>query len=255
MTYKPYHIYGEDRPGRWIITVDHARNTVPLEINQGDLGLDPTDMERHIAYDIGALGVSLRLGELMNAPVIASNFSRLVIDPNRGANDPTLIMRLYDGTLIPANAEIDDREELRRKEAYYDPYHRALAQLADSREDPILLAMHSFSPRLNGKAPRPWEVAVLHAAHDRRDLGPHVISRLRQESDLTVGDNEPYHGHLPGDSVDRHALRNDRMNVLIEVRQDLIADSAGQHAWAERLAPALTDALTKSGYEKRLEHH
>ena len=253
MTYKPYHIYGEDRPGRWIITVDHARNTVPLEINQGDLGLAPADMERHIAYDIGALGVSLRLGELMNSPVIASNFSRLVIDPNRGANDPTLIMRLYDGTLIPANAEIDLQEEQRRKSCYYDPYHAALAQLADSREDPIILAMHSFSPRLNGKAQRPWQVAVLHAAHDRRNLGPHVIARLREDGDLTVGDNEPYHGHLPEDSVDRVALQKDRMNVLIEVRQDLIADDAGQHAWADRLAPVLADALSVSGYEKRLE--
>ncbi|MFY0597009.1 MAG: N-formylglutamate amidohydrolase [Cognatishimia sp.] len=248
MTHESYHIYGEDRPSRWIITIDHARNTVPSEVNGGDLGLAAKDMERHIAYDIGALGVGLKLGELMNAPVIASNFSRLVIDPNRGPNDPTLIMRLYDGTLIPANADIDDVEEERRKECYYSPYHQALNKLADSRDDPIIVAMHSFSPQLNGKAPRPWEIAILHAAHDRRNLGPHVIKRLEGEGDLNVGDNEPYHGHLPGDSVDRVALQKDRMNALIEVRQDLIVDEPGQHAWAERLAPVLTDALDQSGY-------
>ncbi len=248
MTHESYHIFGEDRPGRWIITVDHARNTVPSEVNKGDLGLAPADMERHIAYDIGALGTSLRLGELLDAPVIASNFSRLVIDPNRGKNDPTLIMRLYDGTLIPANAEIDDAEEQRRKEVYYDPYHNALNQLADGRDDPIIVAMHSFSPRLNGKAQRPWEIAILHAAHDRRNLGPHVITRLQDEGDLTVGDNEPYHGHLPGDSVDRVALQKDRMNVLIELRQDLIVAEPEQHAWAERLAPVLAESLTSSGY-------
>ncbi|UZD90295.1 N-formylglutamate amidohydrolase [Cognatishimia activa] len=248
MTHESYHIYGEDRPSRWIITVDHARNTVPTEVSGGDLGLVPEDMERHIAYDIGALGVGLKLGELMNAPVIASNFSRLVIDPNRGANDPTLIMRLYDGTLIPANAEIDAEEEQRRKECYYDPYHRALNKLADRREDPIIVAMHSFSPKLNGKSPRPWEIAILHAAHDPRNLRPHVIKRLEEEGDLTVGNNEPYHGHLPGDSVDRIALQRNRMNVLIEVRQDLITDETGQHAWAERLDPVLTDAFNRSGY-------
>ena len=248
MTHDSYHIFGEDRPGRWIITVDHARNTVPDEVNGGDLGLDPKDMQRHIAYDIGSLGVGLRLGELMNAPVIASNFSRLVIDPNRGLNDPTLIMRLYDGTLIPANADIDAAEEERRKEVYYRPYHDALKELADTRDDPIIVAVHSFSPKLNGKSPRPWEIAILHAAHDPRNLGPHVIRRLEEEGDLTVGDNEPYHGHLPGDSVDRIALQKNRMNVLIEVRQDLIVEEADQNAWGDRLAPVLTDALETSGY-------
>lgn len=248
MTHDSYHIFGADRPGRFIITVDHARNTVPEAVNGGDLGLAPEDMQRHIAYDIGALGVGLKLGELMDAPVIATNFSRLVIDPNRGERDPTLIMRLYDGTLIPANAEIDAAEEERRKEVYYRPYHAAMNQLADSREDPIIIAMHSFSPKLNGKSPRPWQIAILHASHDPRNLGPHVIQRLREDDDLCVGDNEPYLGHLPGDSVDRIALRKNRMNVLIEVRQDLITDETGQHDWAERIAPVLTDALARSGY-------
>jgi predicted N-formylglutamate amidohydrolase len=248
MTHESYHIFGEDRQSRWIITVDHARNTVPAEVNGGNLGLAASDMQRHIAYDIGALGVSLRLGELLDAPVVASNFSRLVIDPNRGTNDPTLIMRLYDGTIIPANADIDAKEEQRRIDTYYRPYHSALNRIADSREDPIIIAMHSFSPRLNGKGLRPWEIAILHAHHDRRNLGPHFINRLHQEGDLTVGDNEPYHGHLPGDSVDRLALQNDRMNVLIEVRQDLIAEEQEQKAWAERLAPALKDAYANSGF-------
>lgn len=248
MTHQPYHIFGENRPGRWLITVDHARNTVPAEINNGSLGLAETDMQRHIAYDIGALGVSIRLGELLNAPVVASNFSRLVIDPNRGPNDPTLVMRLYDGTLIPANAEIDHDEEQRRLETYYAPYHAALEGMASKRDDPVIVAMHSFSPRLNGRAPRPWEIAILHAAHDLRALGPHVIDRLREETDLTVGDNEPYAGHLPGDAVDRLALQKNHLNTLIELRQDLIGTEAEQNAWAERLAPVLQDALERSTY-------
>lgn len=248
MTYQPFHIIGADRPSRWVITVDHATNTIPAEVNGGDLGISDADMNRHIAYDIGAKGVALELGALLDAPVICSNFSRLVIDPNRGEIDPTLIMRLYDGTLIPANADIDDTEEARRIEAYYRPYHAAVARVLADREDPIVLAMHSFSPQLRGKPKRPWDVAILHAdGYDSRNFGPHVVERLARETDLTVGDNEPYFGHLPGDAVDRHAVTPGLVNCLIEVRQDLISDEAGQSHWAKRLAPVLTDALSTSG--------
>lgn len=246
MSYPPFYIHGAERKSRWLITVDHASNHVPDLVNGGDLGLDPHDMQRHIAYDVGALGTSLRMGELLDAPVVASNFSRLVIDPNRGEEDPTLVMHLYDGTIIPANRHIDEAEITRRKEAYYRPYHAAVGALAAARDDIIIVAMHSFSPKLNGRAPRPWEVGILHATQDER-FGVPLIERLQQEPDLTVGDNEPYAGHLPGDSVDRHALRDGRLNALVEIRQDLIVDTAGQHAWADRLARALTDTLAMSG--------
>lgn len=246
MTHEPFHIFGADRPSRWMITVDHARNLIPSEINGGSLGISDADMQRHIAYDIGALGVSLHLGELLNAPVVATNFSRLVIDPNRGAHDPTLVMRLYDGTIIPANADIDEAEEQRRLTTYHAPYHAAVEEIAEKREDPVILAMHSFSPQLRGRPPRPWEITVLHADHDSRPLSPHLIDRLRQEDDLTVGENQPYEGHLPGDSLDSHALRKNRLNTLIELRQDLITTAEQQTAWADRLAPILQDALTNS---------
>mgnify|MGYP000137233334 CR=1 FL=1 len=92
-------IYGAARAGRWLITCDHASNLVPDWVCGGDLGIAPADMARHIAYDLGAAGVARALGEILNGPVICTNFSRLVIDPNRGEDDPTLIMRLYDGTM------------------------------------------------------------------------------------------------------------------------------------------------------------
>ena len=246
MTYQPFHITGAERKSRWLITVDHASNHVPAEINGGDLGLDPADMQRHIAYDIGALGTSLRLGELLDAPVIASNFSRLVIDPNRGEDDPTLVMHLYDGTIIPANRHIDGAEITRRKETYYRPYHEALEELAASRDNVILIAMHSFSPKLNGRSPRPWEIGVLHAPQEDR-FGIALIDRLEQEGNLTVGDNEPYAGHLPGDSVDQHAFHDERLNALIELRHDEIDTETKQHAWAERLAPIFTEVLETTG--------
>ena len=243
MTYLPYHCEGKDRPGRWVIACDHATNTVPCEVAGGDLGLDPADMARHIAYDIGAAGVSRALGAALDAPVILSNFSRLVIDPNRGEDDPTLLMKLYDGTLIPANRAADAAERERRLALCYRPYHDALARLM-ARPDAVLVSVHSFTPQLRGRPPRPWQIGILYARDER--LTRPMIDRLREESDLIVGDNEPYTGYLPGDTVDRHALRAGRPNVLIELRNDLIADAPGQQAWAMRLALILETVLAQT---------
>ncbi|EEB86463.1 N-formylglutamate amidohydrolase [Roseobacter sp. GAI101] len=243
MTYSPFSIDGASRPGRWLVTCDHAANTVPPTVAGGDLGLDPQDMARHIAFDIGAAGVTAALAERLNAPAIFSNFSRLVIDPNRGEDDPTLLMKLYDGTIIPANRHANAAEREHRLTTCYRPYHDALTELA-ARPATVIVSIHSFTPQLRGRAPRPWEIGVLYA-HDMRLALP-LLDLLRAETDLTVGDNEPYSGHLPGDAVDRHALQHGRPNVLIELRNDLIADPAGQRDWAGRLAPILETALART---------
>jgi len=243
MTYQPYHIEGEGRSGRWLVTCDHATNTVPDCIAGGNLGLDPADMERHIAYDIGAAGVTSALAERLDSPAILSNFSRLVIDPNRGEDDPTLLMRLYDGTIIPANRNVGHAEIEHRLNTCYRPYHDAQARLA-ARPATVLLSIHSFTPQLRGRVQRRWQIGILHANDSR--LARPLLDRLQQEPDLTVGDNEPYGGHLPGDSVDRHALRQGRPNVLIELRNDLISDADRQQAWADRLVPHLETVLAQS---------
>lgn len=244
MTEKPFEIEGADRPGRWLISCDHASNHVPVWVNGGDLGLPPADMERHIAYDIGAAGVTRALAQALDSPAILSRFSRLVIDPNRGEDDPTILMRLYDGTIIPGNRHADDAAREERLERLYRPYHDAYAGLALQRENPVICAVHSFTPRLRGRHPRPWEVGILYA--DDARLATPLMEALRAHG-WCVGDNEPYSGHLPGDAVDRHALQHGRPNVLLELRQDLIADHAGQTLWAARLAPILTDVLAQSG--------
>ncbi len=239
MTYRPFQIIGDDRPSPWLVTCDHATNRVPPDL--GDtLGIAPDDMSRHIAYDVGAAGVAHRLAEVLDAPFIMSDFSRLVIDPNRGEDDPTLLMRLYDGTIIPANRAVDQAEVERRLDAYYRPYHAALARLASRRDDTRILSIHSFTRQLKGRPPRPWHVGVLFA-EDRRLSDP-VVARLRAEPDLCVGVNQPYGGHLEGDAIDRHAIKISRPNVLIEVRNDLIETEHDQIAWAERLAPILESA-------------
>ncbi len=238
----PFTIEGQDRPGRWLVTCDHASNHVPDWVAGGDLGIPAADMARHIAWDVGAAGVAQELGRLLDSPVLLSRFSRLVIDPNRGEDDPTLVMQLYDGTIIPANRQIGPAAVEERLDRLYRPYHAAYARLAALRPDRVIAAVHSFTPCLQGRPPRPWQVGVLHSHLDSR-LSLPLIARLRAEPDLCVGDNEPYSGHLPGDAIDRHALRLGRQNTLIEVRNDLIATRAGQAHWAARLAPILAAAL------------
>ncbi|MBL9049718.1 MAG: N-formylglutamate amidohydrolase [Tabrizicola sp.] len=237
-----FRIDGEHRDGRWLVTCDHASNHVPDWVGGGDLGIPAEDMARHIAWDVGAAGVARELGRLLNSPVLLSDFSRLVIDPNRGEDDPTLVMRLYDGTIIPANRHADAAEVERRLDRLYRPYHAAYSRLAALRPDRVIVAIHSFTPCLRGRAPRPWHVGVLYSHLDER-LSKPLIARLQRETDLCIGDNEPYSGHLPGDAIDRHALRLGRHNTLIEVRNDLIGSPEQQAHWAARLAPILTEVL------------
>ncbi|QGX96833.1 N-formylglutamate amidohydrolase [Roseovarius faecimaris] len=245
MTYHPFEIVGADRPERWLVTCDHAANTVPPFVNGGTLGLPEEEMGRHIAYDVGADGLSRELARLLNGPAILSNFSRLVIDPNRGEDDPTLLMKLYDGTIIPGNRYADEAEVQNRLNKCYRPYHTALAELAAKRADTVIVAVHSFTPQLKGYAPRPWHVGLLYAADTR--LARPLADLLHAEPDLCVGENEPYGGHLPGDAIARHAIAYERPNILIELRNDLIRSPEQQAAWAARLAPMLQEAANRAG--------
>lgn len=245
MTYKSFVIDGALRRGRWLVLCDHASNHVPEFVNDGTLGVAAGDMSRHIAYDLGAAGVTRALAELLDGPAILSRFSRLVIDPNRGEDDPTLIMQLYDGTIIPGNrglSALDASERLRR---CYRPYHDAIAEVAATRSAPVLVSIHSFTPQLKGRPPRPWQIGILYSS-DTRFAHP-LMARLNAEPDLSVGDNQPYIGHLPGDTIARHAIAQGRANVLIELRNDLIKTEAEQRAWALRLAPILMETLARAG--------
>lgn len=241
MDQSPFSLIGEDRASGHIILCDHATNIVPDCVGGGSLGLAQSDMDRHIAFDIGALGVSQALGELLDAPVLHTRFSRLVIDPNRSEDDPTALMRLYDGSLIPANRHADQTEKERRLEKFHRPYHNAVGTLVANTFDPIVTSVHSFTPRLNGRAPRPWQVGILFNRDQR--LSDPLIASLSKEPDLTVGANEPYTGALEGDTMERHALTHGHLHVLLEIRNDLIETPAQQRAWAERLVPHIVDAV------------
>jgi predicted N-formylglutamate amidohydrolase len=233
--FRAYETVPGARGSRLVLLCDHASNRVPPEL--GDLGLPPGAFERHIAYDIGMRGVTLRLAALTGAHAVLSTFSRLVIDPNRGEDDPTLVMRLSDGAIVPGNARLTGTEVAERMERFHRPYHAAVSAcldaIVDAGETPVLLSMHSFTPFWKTYA-RPWHVGLLWDRDDR--LAKPLLEALRAGRDLVVGDNEPYDGALVGDAMNRHGTGRGLPHVLIEIRQDLVADKAGQAAWAERLA-------------------
>ncbi len=218
-----------------LILCDHASNAVPSDLS--DLGLPESEFGRHIAYDIGAAAVTRSLARRLGAPAILTRFSRLIIDQNRGRDDPTLVMRLSDGAVVPGNAEVDDAEVQRRIARFYDPYDDAIADAIHKAmaagHPPVVVTVHSFTPVWRGR-PRPWHVGILWDADDR--FARPLLEGLEAEGGLVVGDNEPYDGALAGDTVDRHATIRGLANALIEIRQDLIAAEEGAEEWADRFA-------------------
>ena len=164
----------------------------------------------------------------LGAPALLANFSRLLIDSNRGPDDPTLVMRLSDGAIIPGNARVDAEEIARRKADWWEPYQAAISARIDAMiaggAPPALVSIHSFTPAWKG-VPRPWQVGVLWDRDPR--LARPLLDALAREGDLVVGDNEPYDGALAGDTMHRHGTRRGLAHALIEVRQDLIAGGGG----------------------------
>ena len=226
-----------------LLIADHASNAIPPEY--GALGIPASELERHIAYDIGSAALTRALAARLGAPAVLSTFSRLLIDPNRGADDPTLVMRLSDGVVLPGNARIDEAEKARRIARFYAPYHGAIEAAVDAGiaagRVPVVFSIHSFTPVWRGW-PRPWHAGILWD-EDPRFAVP-LIERLREDPALVIGDNEPYSGALKNDTLYRHCTRRGIAHALIEVRQDLIADAEGVDAWADRLAPIVSDLLS-----------
>lgn len=239
--FQPFEIVdGNDRLGL-VLIADHARRDLPAEYS--DLGLPASEFDRHIAYDIGVEAVTRKLAQLTGAPAVMAGFSRLLIDPNRGEDDPTLIRQLYDGTIVPANYPMSAEEREKRIAAYYRPYHEAVsarigAVAAATGKAPFVFSIHSFTPRMQNRE-RPWQVGVLWDS-DPRAVRP-LLDMLAEDVALTVGDNEPYDGALRGDTMFKHCIVPGIAHALIEIRQDLIADETGANEWAERLAPILDD--------------
>ena len=241
----PFSLRLSDADHGLVILCDHAENTLPA--HYGTLGLDPAQLERHIGYDIGAKALCEQLADALDATLVMSKFSRLLIDPNRGEDDPTLIMRLSDGAVVPGNAYHDAAERAHRLAAYYRPYDDAIGKaighvMQVTGRAAVLFSLHSFTPIWRGH-PRPWHAGVLWDSDPR--LAVPLMEALEAEGDLIVGNNEPYRGELPGDTMHRHGTMKGLPHALLEVRQDLIHTDAGVAEWAGRLTPMLRQLVER----------
>lgn len=245
--FSPYETISGDYSQGLLLIADHASRAIPQ--NYGRLGLEAQVFERHIAYDIGVEMLTRNLAQQLNAPAVLGGFSRLLIDPNRGEDDPTLIMQLSDGAVIPGNYPLTDQERESRLNQFYRPYHTAVDKacnsfVASGIPAPFVVSIHSYTPVWKA-TPRPWQIALLWDSDDRA-ITP-LLSMLREDGTLCVGDNEPYDGALRNDTLFRHCTAKGYANVLIEVRQDLITSAEGAQEWADRLAPMLQKINTMTG--------
>jgi predicted N-formylglutamate amidohydrolase len=247
-------IDGDLRTGL-VLVADHAMRRFPPGF--GTLGLPAAELDRHIAYDIGVEELTRALAARLGAPAIMACFSRLFIDANRGEDDPTLIRRIYDRTVVPGNAGLTPQERAARIASCHRPYHDAvsalIARVANaSGRPPLVISLHSFTPRLAGGGLRPWHCGLLWDNDPR--AARILIESLSREPGLIVGDNEPYDGALKGDTMHRHCSMTGIAHALLEVRQDLIGDAAGVAQWTARLAPHI-DALNARPDMHEISHH
>ena len=242
----------ENPAGRspFLLTCDHYGRLIPSAL--GDLGLPAGELERHIAWDIGIAGVAGQLSKHLDAHLIAQRYSRLVIDCNRPHDAASSIPLMSEATAIPGNENLGhDAAEARRRQIF-DPYHRRITEVIDARLrvglPTVLVALHSFTPVYAGVA-RPWHIGTLY--HRDTRLPPLLLKLLREESDLVVGDNEPYAVSDETDyGIPVHGEARGLMNTGIEIRQDLIADPAGQQQWADRLARIFAEIETMMRTQK-----
>ena len=227
----------------FLLVCDHASRRIPASL--GNLGLDETQLAAHVAWDIGAAQVARRMSALLDATLVLQNYSRLVVDCNRPPGAPSSIPMQSEYARITGNENLSIEAVNDRVAAIFTPYHAAIRDLIDERRDAgrntVLVSVHSFTPVYLRKA-RPWHAGLMFR-HDRR-LGEALLSLLRRDPGLQVGDNEPY---AISDSTDYtipfHGESRQIAHVGIEIRQDLIADEPGQEAWATRLSTLLPQAV------------
>jgi predicted N-formylglutamate amidohydrolase len=246
----PVRVLRPEGRSDFVLTADHAGRAIPTRL--GTLGLSDSDLARHIAWDIGIAGVTERLSKALDAAALLQSYSRLVIDCNRQPGLETSIPTVSELTSIPGNENLSPEEREARWRDIFQPYHDRIEEMLEKRRSrgrrTVLIAMHSFTPVFKGVS-RNVQVGIL---YNRDARLPHImLELLRREGDLNVGDNEPYAvGDLSDYTVPVHGEQRGLPHVEIEIRQDLIADAAGQAAWAARLARLLPEAdarLRESG--------
>ncbi|PJG53401.1 N-formylglutamate amidohydrolase [Bradyrhizobium forestalis] len=246
----PVHEVNAAGQSPFLLTADHYGRVLPRAL--GDLGVAESELVRHIAWDIGIAGVAERLARMLDAHLIAQRYSRLAIDCNRPPGVASSIPVISEATAIPGNENLVAAAKERRRREIFDPYHGRIAAAIDARvqagKPTVLVALHSFTPVYYGD-PRPWHIGTLY--HRDTVLPRLMLQHLRGESDLVVGDNQPYAvSDITDYTIPVHGEARGLINTGIEIRQDLITDESGQQQWAERLARilrAIEATLRKEG--------
>jgi predicted N-formylglutamate amidohydrolase len=235
----PVSVHNANGQSPFLLVADHAGNLVPRAL--GGLGVAEAELQRHIAWDIGIAGLVRLLADALDATLIQQNYSRLVIDCNRPLDAASSIPDISENTAVHGNTGLNDASRTARALEIFRPYHDCIEAELDRRRQAgratVLIALHSFTPVFKG-AKRPWHAGVLYNRDAR--FARRLMALLRAEKQFTVGDNAPYTMSEATDyTIPVHAERRGLHHVLIEVRQDLIADEAGQRQWALRLARLL----------------
>ncbi len=244
-----------DKDSNFIIICDHASNKIPSKFN--NLGLSQDILNTHIAYDIGSKEVAIKLSNILDCPLVMTDYSRLLIDPNRGIDDPTLIMKISDNIKIKGNLRVknfhDSDEKNDRIKNFYDLYHNKISELINSLEEknksPSIISIHSFTPVWKNRK-RNIDIGIL---WDNDDRLPRIFFDYFKKShkNLIIGDNKPYSGRLKNDTLYRHATIRGISNILIEIRQDLITEKKGQKFFANLISkPLLSNKDNSILFEK-----
>jgi predicted N-formylglutamate amidohydrolase len=238
----PFEVVEGRADSPYIILCDHAESRLPRAL--GSLGLSDRDLERHIAWDIGAGALARRLAAALNGWLILQNYSRLVIDCNRPLTSPESIVERTEDSAIPGNQGVSREQAKLRARSIFEPYHARVRRELDARaaqgKPSTLIFVHTFTPTFRGVA-RPWHVGVLY--HRDTRLARPLLAALRREPSLRIGDNQPYSASALTDyGMIEHGERRGLPHVELEVRQDLLDDAQGQQSWAERLARLLKES-------------
>ena len=240
----PVEVLRPDGAGPVVLTCEHAARAIPERL--GDLGLPPGEIDRHIGWDIGALGVATRLSAMLDAPLAIQPYSRLVVDCNRPLGGINHMPEISDGTGIPANRGLSDADRAARHDAIHQPFHAAVTTLLDARagNDVTLIAVHSFTPALRtSDAARPWDVGAL-CRTGAPFVGEFLAGLAEADPALCLALNAPYEIEDDGDyTIPIHAEARGLPHALLEIRQDRIADAAGQARFADLVAAALRRAV------------
>jgi predicted N-formylglutamate amidohydrolase len=255
---KPYTILNRNGKARCLLICDHASNRIPAKL--GKLGLSDDDLQKHIAWDIGVGEVTRQLSDILDAPAILANYSRLVVDVNRRLDHPTAFVTSNEGHPIPGNASMATEDKTLRIREIYGPYHDMINELIEERLAdnivPAIISIHSFTPVFY-KQVRPWEIGVLWVQDARL---PIPTINYFSDRGYIVGDNEPYDARiLRGTTINHHADSRGLANVLIEIRNDLVAEKGQCSKWAQMLGECYSGVLKDEGlysfYDGPQIHH